>query len=727
MNIQEDSPLSKLFQVQDWEKIQQSVQELSTENRIQLAKDCYQLTHQIYSPLLENSVSDTFEKIHGSISGLFFGRIWNASKNLLDHPEKWDHHLNVLRKIPFFEELTNFDLLALAEKLEELEFDEGDTFIEQYKDVQGVFILEVPAKITISRSKLPPMVRSGMFGEEDCATQETFASSSVTATQDCTAYFIDKDTFNQLIGRVPGLQQKVLQSNIDIIKEERIVAKRESERTEEQRKITKEILDNIGQGSLSINSAGEIGENYSIIAAQYLDRDELAGLPFADLIFRKGGFSAKFENKKEAEKERRKYLREYYRALNMLFQSNQYDPSMILGMLPEEVHVGERFLRLHYYFVQDNLGNVKSVFIRMKDITIEKHLEEKEATEKRILDKMRQNIGGFLSMLDDVEKSFEMITAFDEEFLTENNLASVDHLDSMMRTLHGSKGLTGQFEFNKLRTCIHQLEEWIRILKEHEDTEDHVNEFYPIYMDFEQNYQYALSFRENLGAEIVQVLKGISFSQEEFQEVLDLVTQEEWSKVKIILLQKINVPAKKIINNWEKDIQKLATGFEKQINFKQEIDSDIFIPEKLATKMNIVLGHLYRNCVDHGIESPEKRRSLGKNPIGLIKVRIQQKNNQLQIAIKDNGAGLNEEKIIQLARKNKNLNQTKIDQYIQDQQIWKILFLPSFSSVEKVTEISGRGVGMDAVNKAVQEANGKIIMISKPNKGSAFILHLPLG
>ena len=96
------------------------------------------------------------------------------------------------------------------------------------------------------------------------------------------------------------------------------------------------------------------------------------------------------------------------------------------------------------------------------------------------------------------------------------------------------------------------------------------------------------------------------------------------------------------------------------------------------------------------------------------------------ILIRDDGKGINHEKIIIIAKTNTKVNQALVEEYIESNKIWKILFLPGFSSVDKVTNISGRGVGMDAVQIAVHELNGQIAMASEPTIGSAFMIRIPL-
>jgi len=107
-------------------------------------------------------------------------------------------------------------------------------------------------------------------------------------------------------------------------------------------------------------------------------------------------------------------------------------------------------------------------------------------------------------------------------------------------------------------------------------------------------------------------------------------------------------------------------------------------------------------------------------------VKIYKENDVLKLIIGDDGAGLDEEKIVQIARKKPNLDQTLIDDYIAKAEHWRILFLAGFSSAENVTDVSGRGVGMDAVMNTLNQMNGSIVMETSLGKGSVFKIDIPL-
>lgn len=135
------------------------------------------------------------------------------------------------------------------------------------------------------------------------------------------------------------------------------------------------------------------------------------------------------------------------------------------------------------------------------------------------------------------------------------------------------------------------------------------------------------------------------------------------------------------------------------------------------------LVHMVRNSVDHGLESTEERLRAGKPEKGLIQLKAYHRGGNIVIEIIDDGKGLNKEKILEKAKKNGIVHSTE---NLSDQDIFRLIFLPGFSTAEKVTEVSGRGVGMDVVRQAIDRLRGKIEIESTQGKGAAFALSFPL-
>ena len=135
------------------------------------------------------------------------------------------------------------------------------------------------------------------------------------------------------------------------------------------------------------------------------------------------------------------------------------------------------------------------------------------------------------------------------------------------------------------------------------------------------------------------------------------------------------------------------------------------------------LTHIIRNAVDHGLETEEKRRAAGKTDPATVTLRAAHRSGRVLIDVSDNGAGINRERVLQIAI-DKGL--VPADVVLTDQEIDKLLFLPGFSTAAKVTDLSGRGVGMDVVRSAIQKLGGRINITSTPGVGTTMSISLPL-
>jgi two-component system chemotaxis sensor kinase CheA len=136
--------------------------------------------------------------------------------------------------------------------------------------------------------------------------------------------------------------------------------------------------------------------------------------------------------------------------------------------------------------------------------------------------------------------------------------------------------------------------------------------------------------------------------------------------------------------------------------------------------------HLVRNALDHGIEQPEARIAKGKSPTAKLIVSAMQQGGSVIIDIIDDGAGINRDKVLEKAIQKNLLPPNRSPDSYSDEEVYQMIFLPGFSTAEKVTDLSGRGVGLDVVKSNLEKARGKLEVFSKRNVGSTFRLRIPL-
>jgi len=137
------------------------------------------------------------------------------------------------------------------------------------------------------------------------------------------------------------------------------------------------------------------------------------------------------------------------------------------------------------------------------------------------------------------------------------------------------------------------------------------------------------------------------------------------------------------------------------------------------------LNHLIRNALDHGLETPDERRAVGKDPVGTIRLEARHRAGMLQIMVADDGRGINLERL-RMRVVERGLTTAAMAERLSEAELLDFLFLPGFSTKDQVTEVSGRGVGLDVVQSMVQAVRGSVRVTSQPGQGTRFLLLLPI-
>ena len=182
------------------------------------------------------------------------------------------------------------------------------------------------------------------------------------------------------------------------------------------------------------------------------------------------------------------------------------------------------------------------------------------------------------------------------------------------------------------------------------------------------------------------------------------------------------LPMSMVFSRFPRVVRDLAGKLGKQIEMKtigENTELDKGLIEKIADPMN----HLVRNSLDHGIETPEKRVAAGKSPKGTLTLKASHQGGNVVIEVIDDGGGLNRDRILSKA-KEKGL--PGVHDGMPDSEVWQLIFAPGFSTAEKVTDVSGRGVGMDVVKRNIESLGGKVELECSPGYGTRTIIRLPL-
>ncbi|MCK5881000.1 MAG: chemotaxis protein CheA [Sinobacterium sp.] len=182
------------------------------------------------------------------------------------------------------------------------------------------------------------------------------------------------------------------------------------------------------------------------------------------------------------------------------------------------------------------------------------------------------------------------------------------------------------------------------------------------------------------------------------------------------------LPIKSVFNRFPRLIRDLSGQLGKKIELQiegEQTELDKIVMEKIGDP----LVHLVRNSIDHGIEIPEQRIASGKPEIGILKLNAYHEAGNIVIEIIDDGAGLNKQRILEKAIES---GIVTTDEVLNDEAIHNLIFQPGFSTADEVTDISGRGVGMDVVKRNIHDIGGRVEVSSEEEVGTTFTIRLPL-
>jgi len=182
------------------------------------------------------------------------------------------------------------------------------------------------------------------------------------------------------------------------------------------------------------------------------------------------------------------------------------------------------------------------------------------------------------------------------------------------------------------------------------------------------------------------------------------------------------LPISFAFNRFPRMVHDLSQKLGKKVELKlsgEQTELDKTVMERIGDP----LVHLVRNAIDHGIELPELRAAVGKRETGTVQLNAYHQGGNIIIEISDDGAGLNKERIRAKAIERGLVGK---DEHLSDERIYDLIFAPGFSTAEQVSDVSGRGVGMDVVRRNIKELGGMVDVASQPGAGSRFTIRLPL-
>ncbi len=569
-------------------------------------------------------------------------------------------------------------------------------FLEQGESATAVFFLKTGAVKVVVNDEMVAMIDTKQcFGEMSCLIPSQVASATVTTLQESTILKIDKEDFLEVVNDVPTLWKTLFLQM--------------SGRVQSVNSRLSEVLHHSPQGLVKVNQEGVISKDYSIQCARYFNESNLTGLKIQDLLFSK-------------DEERKTNWFDYYQ---LLFSNHMMTFDDISQLLDQEISLendeGERRIyKLTYFPCYEGEDNIVAIDIGVEDITMQRELEminQQMELQQLKLAKIYDNPDSYLNLLD---LYFEIESNFFN--LLENASPEKQVLKEaayLMRRLHNAKGLSGLFALDEMKSACHNLE---TSLSANPFSLPDVERKHEIFKDEAQK---ARDLLQEINEELRRRLLGVCMDRPVYEELCGLLNYKQVAKSLKLLKQIDSIEASKLVDTWVEQGGKLADQLGKSVVIKVKADY-LPIPREVYSELDKVLIHFLRNAIDHGVEDIDVRRERGKNERGEVEVNVFEKQGCLVFSVKDDGAGIDSEKIFEKALAKGGIDKKLVKDLYDNQEAWKILFLPGFSSKENLSDISGRGVGLDSVKTEVENLGGIVECNSEKGKFTEFLIKLPL-
>ena len=489
-------------------------------------------------------------------------------------------------------------------------------------------------------------------------------------------------------------------------------ARREAEIAASSRR---EFLDNSGEGFLSFGRDLTIEKEYSRECRNIFNM-ELAGQPIARVLHSQDPCGEKAA------------IKNFNRILS---EDDPYTRQLYLSLMPDEYPLGEKYVRAVYKCIAPG-----RMMLILTDITQQKQMETELQNE-------HNRLKFVVSAVIEVRDFFELLEEF-HAFQNQSLPLMVtpsegpgDFLEEIYRHVHTFKGLFSQQNFIHMPKALHQAENYLSdLIHTHDFTRQNLE-------DLLEKFDCTQALEKDL--EIIRNILGQSFMEQKGQVSInrdkarmmaqkagqllklpygpDIVDAVKDLLTSVITLEYIDLKA--LISPHANGAEALAGRLGKQLKPIEIQGDDIKVPPDLVSPFTKTLVHVFRNAVDHGIESIEEREDSQKDESATITCFVQKEKGRIHICIGDDGRGIDF-----LALKKEAANQGLLsDKQASDLDCsgtLDLLFRDRFSTKPETTEFSGRGMGLSAVRNALARLNGEVKIETIPAKGTTFHFWIPL-
>ena len=457
------------------------------------------------------------------------------------------------------------------------------------------------------------------------------------------------------------------------------------------------MLDVTGDGFLTFGSDYLVREEYSR-PAETIFGGAIAGRRIADLLFME-----------DSDRQ------EFVEGLDLFFKGTA-KAEVIFDLLEKRVEIADRVISVDYRAIDDG-----TVLLALTDITDQERLEAEVAEQNRRRDlilKVVSNKAYFASYVEEANDLFQVLDAVSSHRTSAIPDETAERLAAQVHTFKGNANFLG---FTRTATVAHDFEDQLVALPILQGEVDLSSEVFVMKRQFYEEYN---AIAETLGDQWINDLSKISVPVASVEKVEQYVRGKYGADKALVraMEQLRSVPMSSLFSRYPQMIADLAGRRGRRVKPVSVRGGDFrVLPEQYDNLVN-ALTHIARNMVDHGIESPAEREMKGKSDLGTIAIDIERDRGEIAVSFSDDGRGISFAAVEAKARE---LGMIENGNEPSRSELLGYLFSAGFSTADEVTMVSGRGVGLNAVQRAVQQLGGKIAVETRPGRGTTFRITVP--
>ncbi|HOO33632.1 MAG TPA: ATP-binding protein [Thermotogota bacterium] len=488
------------------------------------------------------------------------------------------------------------------------------------------------------------------------------------------------------------------------------------DRTYELNKTTmslKSLLDNTEEGFLTFSGSLIIDKEYSL-ECERIFGGEVADRSISSLL-------------SDNEPEIKEFLDKIF--LKILNEKNDFEMDMYMSLLPEEIKRNSRTIKLNYRLINSSTDGKKIMMI-LHDISERIELQNEIEHERNILKmviKVSNSRTDYLELLHDYRQF--SITGISQ--IIDSNLSSEDKISEIYRMIHTYKGSFANFDAINAVKALHEFETKINTERNYLGTLSNIklNEYFDAFDYSAWIRPDTELIRELLGGQFFSNEQKLVIEPDRIVELENKVAESELGEEGrefLIELKRLRYTSfREMLGYYRNYVNQLAQRMGKFVEPMIIDGDDIPVDKELYKPLIRSLTHIFRNSIYHGIETPEERVLKGKSEYGIIKVFVTKNNNEIVLTISDDGKGVKLEEVEKKALEIGLIDGNTLDAMTYEEKL-KLILMDKLSTSKTVTDISGRGVGLSALNNELSKFNGYLEIKTVEDAGTSFILHIPI-